>query len=212
MASACPNLEPIRGEDTEEALEPTPLPPLFANPNAGTVAESFLPSRSPAGSQFPGSVVESNDPNNPGVVAVGTLDFDPDGFLFQVTPQGGAPVSPLTTQTTITVNYAGTAFDIDVTGEAGDFLFVTPLGNVLLIDGQTGEYKYYLTDDISHPNAGLVGPDDTVMESFEYLIIGSNERTATSTLTLEIQTTARPPTTRPSSRCSRIRPRPPPMT
>ncbi|MGF1611578.1 MAG: Ig-like domain-containing protein, partial [Kiloniellales bacterium] len=188
------DLEPI----TPTPLIPTPLeatepviPALFALPMFGTVSEQFLPPRSPAGSQFDltGGPGVSSDPSTPNVAFSGSLAFDRSngGVVTALQLSDGTVVAPVGAGgASVTVTYDGYSFG-PITAEAGDFLFTTPLGNVLFVDHETGEYLYVLADNEVHSGVGSSGANDTVEEIFTYRVTDSFDQAATSTLTIDIQ-------------------------
>ena len=189
-----PEFEIIDDDIIDEPLTPlipTPPPPFTIPGSFGAVSEQFLPERSPPGTQFDPAVglVSSGDPANPGVIFEGQLALPDGAQLSQISFEGeGGPVTvdALLSTTSITISYA--EFEQVITGNPGDFLFQTPLGNVLLVRAD-GSYQYTLADNsLGHTNPDGVGAADAgVIETFAITALGADGGTGTGSITINIQ-------------------------
>ena len=193
-----PEFEVIVDDIVEDDVpEPEPLPPLVALGTARTVSEQFLPQRSPEGTQFDpaGGPEASTDPANIDIGVRGFLSFDSGAEVTAVTftdatgQQTVIPeVGPGGASETITFD-GGTA-PITIDAEEGDFLFFDGT-RLLFVDHETGEYIYILAADIDQPVAGLngagAGANDAVVENFVYTITDDLGRTASATVTIDVQ-------------------------
>lgn len=188
-----PIFEIIDDDIIDEPLEPlTPSPPPFIVPASfGVVSEQFLPERSPPGTQFDPAqgLVSSADPADPGAIFEGQVDLPAGAQLSQISFEGEGgtvTVDALISPTSITISYA--EFDQVITGNPGEFLFQTPLGNVLLVRPD-GSFQYTLADNsLSHTNPNGVGAADAgVIETFNVTAISAEGATGTGTLTISIQ-------------------------
>jgi len=185
------DVEVIDPLDLDEPISEPFIPSLSALPSLGTVGEAFLPPRSPSGSQYdPAAGPQiSSDPSSPGVGFEGVAVFDQTngGVITGLEPVGGTAATPRSAGESETVTYADGSTITLTTANDGDFLFFTPLGNLLLVNSVTGEYTYVLTDNEVQPGVGLSGSDDTIQEVFTFTVTDDFGQTVTSTITATIE-------------------------
>ena len=170
------DLEVIDLDPLEEDEELPPLPSLFATPGFAVVTEQYLPPRSPEGSDFDNTIVESSDPDDPGIVFNGQVEFSPGAFPQQVQAEG-LTGTPLAAPETRTVDYDGFSYSLD--GEIGDIFLTLPDGSLFLLRSD-GSFVFVLADNsLEHTNTSGSGADDALdFLAISYTVGTTDGRTA----------------------------------